>query len=102
MSKRKPTPPQRAALEHMAQAYREGGVLATCWPAGIGYAMQRARKARGEPICRGGRGMTAQGAGRTGGSMGTRLVKMGLAHYSGRGYIISSAGQAALEEAKDA
>ena len=82
------TPPQRAALAHLAEA----GLLTECYPASIGHAMERARAGRGERLARGGRGMTAQGAGRVGGSMGTRLVKMGLAHSTGRGYCISSQG----------
>ena len=85
------TEPQRCALKALAKATYLS-------PGEIGYALTEGRK----PPLR------SQGAGRLGGTMGNRLVKMGLAkHYKSqfagktwyRGYSINALGRSALRDA---
>lgn len=87
---RKLTDPQRRALAFLAS--RDSAM-----PAEIGYALTADQRWPLKP----------QGAGRLGGSMGTRLQKMGLTRAVNRliggslwpaGYAITQAGRKALEE----
>lgn len=88
MGRAKLTEAQRRALRHLAS-------VNWCSPASLGEAMSDQER------------LKAQGAGRIGGSMGGRLVKMGLAarHLEpwpghgmcAAGYEITTAGRAALE-----
>lgn len=81
-----PTKPQWRALKCL-------GAQRFATPQEIGYAMTVGRSPPLKP----------QGAGRLGGTMGSRLVRMELAsHYSGHGgfpaYAITAAGRAKLRE----
>ena len=99
------TQPQRRALQYLAA--ERGGRDGLTSPAELGYGMQPG------PVAGMGRALKPQGAGRLGGTMGARLVRMGLAehiwdgqHYlrgrkvmraCGSGYRINEAGMHALK-----